>query len=98
METNEWTEIIKSIMYADDIDWDMSLVDDSIKYSKSYQLHSKIKDVVSKHFIPISELKRWVEENKQKDCKCGVFCDCNLEARDAHNSALKALKDKFIKE
>jgi len=47
-------------------------------------------------YIPLSSLEKFIEDNEEKDCKCGVFCDCNLEARDAHNSVLKLLKDKFI--
>lgn len=55
-------------------------------------------DFISQNFIPLSSLKKFIEENEIKDCKCGVFCDCNLETRDARNSLLKLLKDTFLSE
>lgn len=39
----ELIEEVKAIMYAPDVDWNMSLQDDSITYNKSWQLHSKIR-------------------------------------------------------
>ena len=40
-------ELVKGTMYAKDVDWEMSLENDSVKYLKSYQLHSKIRDLIS---------------------------------------------------
>lgn len=46
-ERDEWVEIVKSIMFADDVDWELSLQNEGITYLKSYQLHGKIKEVIS---------------------------------------------------
>lgn len=59
-------------------------------------------DFISQNFIPLSSLKKFIEENeKEHDETCdgfieelGIFnCTCGVQA---HNSALKLLKDKFI--
>lgn len=58
-----------------------------------------IEDYISQHFTPISELKRWVEENEKKILRVkGMFTPMEDAKAEAYNSALKALKDKFIKE
>lgn len=86
METNEWEK---------DFDEDYEKL-------RFWELEDadKVKDFISQNFIPISELKSWVEENKKE-----IFRDAtNSTALErfnrnmGHNSALKALSDRFIKE
>jgi len=80
----------RPIQVKEDYSWRDETADVIEMYSK------KDIDNIIKNFIPLSSLEKFIEDNEEKDCKCGVFCDCNLEARDAHNSVLKLLKDKFI--
>jgi hypothetical protein len=47
MTTKEkFDEIIKNTMYAKNVDWEMSLQDDSLKYNKSYQLHGVMREAL----------------------------------------------------
>jgi len=82
METNEWKGVYRELFRLHVSHPDTNRV-----------LNKKVEDFISQNFIPISELKRWVEENKKED-----FYDCGVSNERGHNSALKALKDRFIKE
>lgn len=48
-EKKEIVEIIKNIMFANDVDWVMSLENESVTYSKSWQLHKKIHEALDSY-------------------------------------------------
>lgn len=71
-----------------------------IKNGELQYIPDQVIDYISQNFISISELKRWVEENEAEEDEQGLWQAPNrIMSKDiaaAHNSALKALKDKFI--
>ena len=67
-------EIIKSIMYADDVDWEMDFSQDSLTYAKSWQLHKKIDDVLSKEISSaLEEQRKGFVEKIEKDMPTAWF-------------------------
>ncbi len=92
METNEWKQTLwkKHCLGGDEHNPTDRMY---------YEMFMEAMDEV----IPISELKRWVEENEKEEGAFVIYKDnneANLQTgiKRGHNSALKALKDKFIKE
>jgi len=59
-------EVIKSIMYATDVDWEMSLQEDKLTYTNTWKLHKKIRDVLNQYRISsqISLLEAELERKK----------------------------------
>lgn len=83
METNEWEKEFERLMPK------------TAGETMSYGQFCAVREWIRTKFISISELKQWVEENRI-DSK--GWSSTSQYGNDRFNSALKALKDRFIKE
>jgi len=58
-------ELVKNTMYAMDVEWNMSLQDDSITYYKSYQLYAKIREALTTAYRKgVEALRASIEKEK----------------------------------
>lgn len=71
----EIDEQVKEIMYAKDVDWNWDMQKDTLTYSKSYQLHSKIRQALSSHTTYWKE--RVSKKDDLLDDMWGLICNVN---------------------
>jgi hypothetical protein len=98
METNEWKNRIDSefAIFFSEVEKNLPKTVEmaSIGHEKIYQAMYPAYIAIREHLVSISELKRWMGENEKEEEFAGIAINGSKD----YNSALKALKDKFIKE